>query len=149
MANSESTAESATDTPLSSAEQNRGMALEGIADALHFLDNVQPLVGCDFSGDDEFIAGRSTILNLIEKDLRRHAWPDSPAHQAPTEAPESVDVIIERAFASAFNKAIGARAGDDITLGQATAEFIAAWRRVAEERARAAGVAMGAGAKAN
>ncbi len=147
MANSEFTAESdagriptAADAPISSAERSRGYALDGAADALYFLDNVQPLAGCDFSGDEEFANGRSTITRLIEEEVRRRAWPDSPAYLAPTETAASVDSIIDRAFATAFNEAVRARAGNDVTIGTVTEEFIATWRRVADDHAARAGM---------
>lgn len=125
--------------PLSSAEYRRCQSIENMADALYYLERVQPLVGCDFTDDDEFIAGRSEMLRLIGTEVRRLAWPDSPADLAPTESAPPVDSIIDRAFASAFNEAMRARAGDDVTIGAATEEFIAAWRRVADDHAARAG----------
>ncbi len=142
MANSKSTdpcpasTTAATDAPLSSAERQRSYSLENVADALYYLERVVPLVGCDFTDDDELIAGRSEVLRLIGNEVRRLAWPESRADQVPTESAASVDEIIECAFASAFNEATRARTGDDIMIGTATEEFIAAWHRVADERAR-------------
>ena len=51
----------------------RSLGLEAIADALYYLESLQPLVGCDFTGDDRFAMGRDAIMRLIEGELRRLA----------------------------------------------------------------------------
>lgn len=51
-------------------DSGRSYNLERVADALHFMDNVQPLAGCDFTDDEEFHAGRSILLRLLEQEVR-------------------------------------------------------------------------------
>ena len=52
----------------------------------------------------------------------------------------AADAIIDRAFAAAFEEVIRARAGDDVTIGVATKEFLAAWRQVADDCAARSGM---------
>lgn len=88
-------------------------------------------------GAPDNVDGPST--RAITEAGERFTLPESRAHRSATEPARSVDSIVESAFASAFNEAIRARAGDDVPLVTAVTEFMAAWHRVAIDRARNAG----------
>jgi len=67
------------------------------------------------------------------------------ANNQSTATAATADAIIDRAYAAAFNEAIKARTSDDVTIGVATKEFIAAWRRVADDRAARSGMSVDIG----
>jgi hypothetical protein len=46
------------------------MELDGIADVLHFMHNVQPIDGCDYARDAAFKAGKAQILEWLERRVR-------------------------------------------------------------------------------
>ena len=83
------TTKSPTPSTARQVDELTSMDLERVADALHFLDNTQPLAGCDFTDDDEFSAGRSHILRLLEQEVRRLALAgdDAPADDAAAVTP--------------------------------------------------------------
>jgi hypothetical protein len=49
---------------------NSGYEIVCVADVLHFMHNVEPLRGCDFSLDDAFHSGRMEIMAWLERRLR-------------------------------------------------------------------------------
>ena len=63
----------AESAPAAPCDRERSLALEAIANALYYLESLQPLDGCDFSNDDRFAMGRDAIMRLIEGELRRLA----------------------------------------------------------------------------